>query len=545
MHPDKIFMNCFPDNPTIMSNSVLGIINPDERLFSSQDERKTGKVIDFQKKKEELRSSQSLHKDNSVVYSDLLGLDIGSGVCRGSVFRFHLRNQPSKLSKTIYDKSKIMELFESFKGEGHLSLVFMKNLEKIEFFVRRKGEVNAHLVSSFAIDGEGKSLALEKKKKFVMDLKNIREENRDEWIVFQTTVSVTQKQDEVLELKKRFRYAIIYHYAGKTLYDDRRMMSIASDKGFIPLVGIAFPYEKDLPTGGHVFCTLPLPVLGNASTSLPVHVNGFFALGPDRKDLKWGSAQGTQSSDQQVIWNQFLIEKVLPAAYEHLFTSMTSLPMPATASEVYDMLPDLSIVDAKWKKLAEALFRRIFHLPCLWTDACQGKWILPADALFKPNDGQPNAGLDIAVECLLKIGFSVVNVPKHIELAFCQLYDNTNKLARRYIEPMLVREKLKRRPDVINFEYKDRMVLLGYLILSAEDLDSLVGVPVLPLENGSFAVLKCRRAGPIYVPTDKHPKSLLPGLEHKLLKTDIDARLREIFTTAARNGIVIFIYMVW
>ena len=69
-------------------------------------------------------------------------------------------------------------------------------------------------------------------------------------------------------------------------------------------------------------CFLPLPVQKTSLTSLPVHVNGFFALSQNRHYIKFPNAeqedqerQGHQLTDKSLLWNRCLLEEAIPKAY--------------------------------------------------------------------------------------------------------------------------------------------------------------------------------------------------------------------------------------
>ena len=91
-----------------------------------------------------------------------------------------------------------------------------------------------------------------------------------------------------------------------------------------------------------------------------VHVNGFFALGQDRKDLKWKSlATSGRSNDKTVNWNEHLLTKLLPLVYVQLFNFMKTRLQGTrleknSLDEFYGAWPNLNDVDDKWKQVLPA-----------------------------------------------------------------------------------------------------------------------------------------------------------------------------------------------
>ena len=54
----------------------------------------------------------------------------------GTFFRFPLRRQPSQLSGTLYNKQKVLELFESFQADADTVLLFLKSVQAVSLHVR-------------------------------------------------------------------------------------------------------------------------------------------------------------------------------------------------------------------------------------------------------------------------------------------------------------------------------------------------------------------------------------------------------------------------
>ncbi|PVD20273.1 hypothetical protein C0Q70_20770 [Pomacea canaliculata] len=54
----------------------------------------------------------------------------------GTLFWFPLRQQKSDLSDTLYTEDSLKDLLQAFKTEASSTLIFLKNLERIELFIR-------------------------------------------------------------------------------------------------------------------------------------------------------------------------------------------------------------------------------------------------------------------------------------------------------------------------------------------------------------------------------------------------------------------------
>jgi hypothetical protein len=117
-------------------------------------------------------------------------------------------------------------------------------------------------------------------------------------------------------------------------------------------------------TNGHAFCFLPLPV----STHLPVHVNAYFELSSNRRDI-WRADDTTGESRIRGQWNQTLITDVIAPMYAELLSkatayvkqriiSMTNASVDdkqEVASSILSLLPCSEQLQFPWKLLTTSV----------------------------------------------------------------------------------------------------------------------------------------------------------------------------------------------
>ena len=520
------------DNPMIMSGKKLGIINPDEELFSGKSKRRTGKTFDFEKNPPD----SNYHVAASDVFKNILNVDLAEGNCNGTVFRFLLRRKASNLSKTIYDEKRVRELFQSFKGEGHLALMFLKNLAKVEFYIRKKGSDHAELLFSFSITEMNKGKVREKERRF-MD--NVKKECKsfspvNKYLDNQVTIDC-YFSDGAAEPTKSSKYIIIHYYGGQLLHEEQNYTSEeqAKAQGLIPLVGVAYERSENKSTDGHMFCALPLPVIEKKATGLPVHVNGYFALGPDRKDLKWPSLEQSASSnkesassDKEVSWNLFLLQKVLPAAYKTLFQHLKK--DEPRFQIVYNSLPDVNEVDEKWREFAVEVLSRIFQIKCLWSDAVS-KWTSPEAACTTDTERNGHRG---ASAFLKKCSYPMVYISEHVVCGMKTCNITIKKVSAKELVHIIAEHHCK----LNNMAYEDRIDLLRYALEDPSYITDLFGVPMLPLEDGGFAKPQILCSMKLFMTSNDHPIYLVPGCEKRIIKTDMQDDVMEIIKEIASNG---------
>eukprot|EP00795_Rhopilema_esculentum_P000721 gene721-10435_t len=509
------------DNPVIMSGSKFGIINPDERLFSETEERRTGKYLDFSKIKngEEI----SYHKDSSDIFERLLNTDAKTGRCNGTLFRFVLRKSPSKLSETIYNDRKMQGLLKSFESEGNWALLFLRSLKNIEFYHRAKDCDEATLLFSFS----NKNGNQQENKTFMEKVKENEKKKISENISIFHDIQI-ETRSNIRDFCRIKRYIIVDYYAGSTLSEENELVNRgdAEKLGYIPIVGIAYSPEDEQSLDGHVFCSLPLPIVQTKTTGLPVHLNGFFALGPDRKDLKWATVGQQDHNDKEVLWNMFLITKVLPLAYKDLFLFLQKGEF--SSNQVYNMLPDIEEVDSKWKKLPDSCLEKVLPERCVWTDAGGGQWLFLREAYFEL---PKYSGYQTAFKYLVECNEIAVRIPKHFET----IVKRPGSQPRKFLCPEKVREiACLNSTGLKSLSQNERLDLLNYMIVKPEDIRHLCKLPLILMENDSFALPESDKK--LFIPNGKHSKDLLPGCQEFLVRTDIDEKLLQKLRTIAKNG---------
>ena len=245
------------------------------------------------------------------------------GFYDGTLFRFPLRSTPSILSETVYSADKVETLFESFKADAHLMLLFLQHLEDIELYVRDKLEPVPRKVFQVKIAEESLQTVRAKRKEFHQKIAPGKVMPAPVAVTYPITIETVNFDFQGAGNAKQHSFLVTsYLCCGQV---SSTFENLISDKvlSYLPSVGVAMP----LPTGlkshapdvqGHVFCSLPLPVQKTSLTGLPVHVNGFFALSQNRRYIKLPNAQqetGGRLTDKSLMWNICLLEEAIPRAY--------------------------------------------------------------------------------------------------------------------------------------------------------------------------------------------------------------------------------------
>ena len=301
-----------------MSMSQIGVIDPHEKCF---EEGRTGYSWD-------IRDDRDIMNTIPDQFAPYRGVFDGSedifttGSYTGTLFRFPLRTEPSKLSETLYSAEKINDLFNSFMADAHLVLLFMQHLESIELYAREELEREPTRMFQVRISEASLPLVRERRKEFQETVPSGQLLPHSVHVTYPITIETVQYHQGVEAGKYSHSYLVTNYVCGGDLSSEFQALVVDPSLSYLPLVGVAMalpssPQDSVPEIQGHVFCVLPLPVQKTSLTGLPVHVNGFFALTQNRGQIKFPTAEqeGQPLTDKSLKWNQCLLEEAIPQAY--------------------------------------------------------------------------------------------------------------------------------------------------------------------------------------------------------------------------------------
>ena len=317
------------DLPSILSGPRIGFIDPHEEHFSEDRSPRTG--FDCRLDGERLTKTP----DQFAPYKEIFDCDeevFHRGHYDGTLFRFPLRTTPSELSKTVYSVDKVTNLFDSFMADAHLVLLFLRNLEAIELYVREKSEAQPRRVFRVKISDGCAQLARSKRNEFFAAVVPGSHMTEPVTVTYPITVEI-----ETDCHRKSHSFLVTRYCCGGQVSAQFERLLTDEDLSYLPSVGVAMA----LPSGanaqtpdvaGHVFCVLPLPVQAKSMTGLPLHVNGFFALTQNRRHIKTPNVdqeERAKLTDKSLLWNCCLLEEAVPKAYAALICEAIENNVPA------------------------------------------------------------------------------------------------------------------------------------------------------------------------------------------------------------------------
>ncbi|KAF8946486.1 hypothetical protein BGZ47_000428 [Haplosporangium gracile] len=479
------------DCSSFITGDQFMVIEPHERIFNGINSKfKEGAV-----RGNFAEGNQGINEfpDQLRTFSVLEDIDF-SKPYPGTVFRFPLRTKEqaktSDISKYAYTADKVLEMLVKLKEEALKALLFLRHVEKIVIYERKKNQEKP--TKLFQIE--------------IVNAENVRRERLKLLGSLKAHINPTQSasQEDILNYSVRPIYRItqedgstieetwhISTLVGNVLKSKEYMVARTdgniSNHRLIPWVGIAAPTDPEVKIdASRLFCFLPIGI----QLPFPVHINGHFAVKQSRREI-WTNQDNDFSSQASAniksLWNIHLFEKQVPEVYA-MFLEDVGLDHGTN----YDLWPTScgeSIgLDAIWKNLlkdvlkaAVAQDRKIFVCGSKTKDNC---YIRQYSTLYI-------AGRDVDQYPLLKESLhAMVNlaegIPNVILREIAALIP-TLGIDQVILTPAHVREILfdNREQWSSTADSATRIEMVQYCLFDS-DIAGLEGLPLLPLDGDTW-----------------------------------------------------------
>ena len=481
------------DMPSFISGRHAVFFDPHATYLPNVSSANPGKRVDFVN-----NDVFAKHRDQFAPFL-AFGCDARSEYA-GTLFRFPLRTKAqaarSKLSKASYDTADVRALLRDFADEAVLDMLFLKTVAAVEIsewrggddaptarFVAKTPSPSAALVSARGAFARASAAHAEKGAQA-----RIEPETASRFdVTFETS-----EGDASASNATRARAFVVAQALGAAPL--RALVTTGREKFGMRLVPWA-AVAAELDTGsdgdddasasrepsGRAFCFLPLPV----RTGLPVHVNAFFELSSNRRDVWYGgdmSGGGAARSE----WNQALLEKVVSPSYVALLLAIKAkvdrgeVPLRA----YYALFPSGDgVVQKPWDAVVRETCASLSNERVLHTPAVGGAWIAPKDATFPDHEVERNGALR---DALIEEGVPIPDAPTGL----LSRLEAHAALSRR-ASPNGARRILKRNDGSrLTRSRSSVLTLLRYCLSDVADDDAesaaaLADVPLVPLADGT------------------------------------------------------------
>ncbi|KAK9663814.1 hypothetical protein RND81_14G000300 [Saponaria officinalis] len=436
----------------------------------------------------------------------------------GTLFRFPLRTSVvaprSQIKQEGYAPEDVLSLFSSFSQVVSETLLFLRSVKSISLYVKDGTNTEMQLVHRVQRHTVPESEPPRHSLQHMFDLLNGDQRKTVDRSQFLDKLSRFSEDN----LPRRCQKVVMTEISSSLSLSHEWMMSeclgsgkVHNDSKFIkskshkclPWAAVAAylrsmeveGVSSDSPQAGKLvgpqnrenfdgraFCFLPLPI----STGLPVHVNAYFELSSNRRDIWFGndmSGGGRKRSD----WNLFLLEHVSAPAYAHL---LEKLAIEVGPCDLFLSFWPTKLGAEPWSSVVQKLYMFVadFNVRVLYTKARGGQWISAKQALF------PDFTFDKMPELadvLSDVGLPLVTIPQVLVERFVEVRPSLHFLTPQLLRLLLIRRKCK-------FTEKHALILtLQYCLFDLGkpvQSNCLYGLPLIPLASGLSAAFSPRGA---------------------------------------------------
>ena len=278
------------DVPSFVSGENFIVFDPTLQCLKKEikSEFNPGIKINFHK-------HYLLNKSNQLIpYTGLSGFD-PKEYFKGTLFRFPLRVEKSKISKAVYKTSKVQLMLNRVKENSSKLLMFLNNVKKITLW-RCKDD---GLIKDFEVTAT-KHAVPDNNDIISYKLSHSANHEEENWLI-----ATNSQQLQTSDNTESYGTASV---SVKLNTDEQ------SNNFFIESIT------------GECFCYLPLHI----ETGLPVHVSSNFAVMTNRRGL-W-KADNISTTTKESKWNEMLMESVVSQAYIKLLLHLQSMQQNGSLS---------------------------------------------------------------------------------------------------------------------------------------------------------------------------------------------------------------------
>ena len=461
----------FLDVPCIFSSECLGLLDPQEKIH----DRRPGFLWSLVDKEDQGTLMNAQFQPFQDIVQLLTGKSWENVIMddqnfNGTLFRFPLRSEASEISDNLYNTDKVVQLFDSFIADADICPLFLRNVSSLSLIhIDMNDSINIRLKVTSSSPSTG------------LGLMSGADLNSESSTCFKVITSKDQEQTKTT----RWLVTTCCMKEGNVT----KLDLLAKKLCFRPQVDLAFQCGQDsVPTDGRLSCFLPLPNNESNKTGLPVYVNACFGLTDNRRHIKW--QEEDQKYDEAAMWNELLIEEVLPLAYLTIIQDAINLSKGTlsdlSAFSVYGLWPNVSQTGhkEKWHKVAVDVLKRLFgaNIPILSLAADEIQFVSPSEAVCPSYNSMAPEIMAAVTRTMIFFGEKLVTFPDHVSRAIQLAFPDPDGL--KWVTPDFVRDVLHRDAE-FNLSKEDKLCLLEY-ILSDGNYHDLLGLKLLPLSDGTF-----------------------------------------------------------
>ncbi len=469
------------DVPMFVSGTKCVLFDPQAEFVPGINPANPGKLIDCSKK-----SGCQLVSSLPHVFDPLkvFGCKLNGEDFHGTLFRFAIRTPEfaasSRLSKQSHTLESMKNLLQQMASQASQMLIFLKHVECIEIYEWNANDETPAL--SHRTNVINPSDTLRTKRSYMLKTSSIQEKATK---VIDYSIDIMSEGigniGEGGATQNNEKWFVCNQLGGGTASQMANDTNLSHMK-LIPWAGVAARISPSAhATSGTAYCFLPLPV----QTQLPVHVNGYFELSSNRRDIWWGTDMAGDGKSR-AMWNHSLLSDIVVPCYSRLV--LKAIQAILVKPDTYEFLFPQKSLTGPWKVIGDQFFDAIKDLPVLYSKCAEScDWVSPADSLLLHDENDETLAEILSHDKLPLVLFQNQEV-KHMLL--------THKTCTRTTTPETLRQYFSKRLQIENgsLENQESKIkyaeyLLARCILGldpASGYESLIGCQFIPLANGSL-----------------------------------------------------------
>ena len=473
------------DVPVFVSGSKVVMFDPQASFVPGINPANPGKMIDCSK-----ASGRSLIQSLPHVFDPLkvFGCNLSGEKFDGTIFRFALRTEAqaevSRLSRQAHLLENTRDLLRQMSVAAPTMLLFLKNVESIEIYDWKASDASPTMISrtglgnatdklrmrrSYVLNAPSRVPSQPQAVDYILDIESTGIENNDGNSGGWTGTAHTTE-----------RWMVCNQLGGgnaSVMASDPAL----SHMKLVPWAGVAARLTPSCEVGGgNAYCFLPLPV----RTKLPIHVNGYFELSSNRRDVWWGddmAGDGKARAD----WNRSIVQDIAAPSYIRLITA--AIRTKLVTNDSYEQLFPQTELSGPWKVLAETFLRGVRDCPVLYSKcAATDHWVAPSKSLLMHDDKDEKLSEILSLDQLPLVLFNSAELKSALLQQGACKNTTTPDLLRRYFSAR--KEKANGCLEVADGKLERAEYLLNYCKsdLSPTQYSSLVGCQLIPLASGGL-----------------------------------------------------------
>lgn len=471
--------------------------------------------------------------DQFAPFKNVFGCDLRSHY-NGTLFRFPLRHaalaEMSEIKRRAYSQGDILDLFRTFKASIASTMLFLRSVRKVDIYVQSdcdappvllygaevpsedRGEswrqIDRFMSSADAPQGRSVVSGASSKHSFysrlrrtpdaelpsVTQIVHIRSYEHTAYQEYMDSIreGSSMPVPPVSEVGASERTTGVEKYlvcnqlgGGKT----REIACAMENKALklIPWAGIAGRIDGP-PVEGKAFCFLPLPV----KIGLPVHLNGYFELSSNRRDI-WHGDDMAGDGKLRSEWNESLLSDAVAPAYLSFLLEAKSI-CGDDAEQYFSFFPS-QLPSGPWSTVVRSLFRIMEDQPLFAASPLlsSGDASIVSQRYLTPKScvvvDQAIPGWELLEQALVKASLSTTYLPRSLRELLVQL-DTVQGSMTPALYCTLIRDGSFL--PCLSGEVVGRVVAFctGGINGVPASYAMLNGLPLLPLRNGLFGTFR-------------------------------------------------------